>query len=111
MLSLWDTDIASLLSGHFVGQLRIIFRIVPRKGHTRPASLGPDQFLSYIQRFDIVPQLNPRISPTQKGPYPDPVTGLHVLKRSRRADTTIIGDIVPLKQLRELVDLTPVNAA
>lgn len=89
------------MTGHLVGQLWIIFRIVPRKGRPLPAALGPDRFLTYIQRFDIVPQLNPCFSPTQKGPYPDPVTGLHVLKRSRRVDKTIIGDIVPLAQLRE----------
>jgi hypothetical protein len=32
---------------------------------------------------------------------------MHLLKRARRADRSIMGDIVPLAQLRTLVDLVP----
>jgi hypothetical protein len=63
----------------------------------------------YAQRFDIVPQLPPTGlgQSNEKGPYPEPSTGMHILKRARRTDGTIIGDIVPLAQLRTLVDLVP----
>jgi hypothetical protein len=32
---------------------------------------------------------------------------MHLLKRARRSDGSIMGDIVPLGQLRKLVDLVP----
>ena len=41
------------------------------------------------------------------GRYPDPSTGMHLLKRARQSDGSIMGDIVPLGQLRKLVDLVP----
>lgn len=68
-----------------------------------------DIFLAYIQRFDIIPQLNPLISgsTTQRGQYPDPSSGMYVVKKATRSNGTPIGDIVPLNQLQSLVDLTP----
>jgi hypothetical protein len=33
--------------------------------------------------------------------------GMHLLKRARRADGSIMGDTVPLAQLRTLADLVP----
>jgi hypothetical protein len=88
-------------------QLRLIFRAIPSR--RAPYALGTDLFLTYAQRFDIVPQLNPmdRASSTGKGLYPDPSTGMYVLKRSRRSDRTIMGDVVPLEQVRTLLDLVP----
>lgn len=79
-------------------------RAVPRHG-CKPAP-GTDQFLCYARRFEVVPQLNPRLS-NERGPYPDPITAFYIVKRSRRADGTAMGDVVPLHQVRALVELTP----
>jgi hypothetical protein len=95
-------------SGHHIAQLRLIFRAVPSR--RAPYAPGTDLFLTYAQRFDIVPQLNPTVqaaSSTQRGLYPDPSTGMYVLKRSQRSDGTIMGDVVPLGQVRTLLDLVP----
>ncbi|KAH9010154.1 hypothetical protein EDB85DRAFT_1880639 [Lactarius pseudohatsudake] len=91
------------LEGHRIGQLRLIFRAVPSQAFP-PSST--DLFLSYVQRFDIVPQPNP-VAPAQRGVYPHPSTGMYLLKRARRNDGAIMGDIVPLAQLRALVNLVP----
>lgn len=93
--------------GHHIVQLRLIFRAIPSR--RAPYALGTDLFLTYAQRFDIVPQLNPMDQPssTRKGLYPDPSTGMYVLKRSQRSDRTIMGDVVPLGQVRTLLDLVP----
>ena len=45
--------------GHCAAQLRLIFCMVPPKGLTHNIS---DIFLTYAQRFDVVPQLNPKYS-------------------------------------------------
>ena len=93
--------------GHRIMQLRLIFRAIPSRW--APYAPGTDLFLTYAQRFDIVHQLNPTLqaSSTQRGLYPDPSTGMYVLKRSERSDRTIMGDIVPLRQVRALLDLVP----
>ncbi|KAH9164866.1 hypothetical protein EDB89DRAFT_2116190 [Lactarius sanguifluus] len=88
-------------------QIRLIFRAVPSQAF--PPSSNADLFLSYVQRFDIVPQPHPvaPASSNQKGPYPHPITSMYLLKRARRIDGAIMGDVVPLAQLRTLVDLVP----
>ena len=63
-------------------------------------------FLCYAQRFDIIPQLN-QVSPTQ-GPHVEPTSGMYILKRAKRHDGTILGDVVPLANVRALVSLIPV---
>ncbi|KAH9159458.1 hypothetical protein EDB89DRAFT_2117806 [Lactarius sanguifluus] len=95
------------LEGHRVAQIRLIFWAVPSQAF--PPSSNADLFLSYVQRFDIVPQPHPvaLASSNQKGPYPHPITGMYLLKRARRIDGAIMGDVVPLAQLRTLVDLVP----
>jgi hypothetical protein len=40
-------------------------------------------------------------------PTPDATTGLYLLKRARRSNGELIGDIVPLNQIRTLVDIVP----
>ena len=85
-------------------QLRLIFRAIPSR--RAPNALGTDLFLTYAQRFEIVPQLNPALS-TRRGLNPDPSTGMYVLKRSQWSDRTIMGDVVPLGQVRTLLDLVP----
>ncbi|KAH9037732.1 hypothetical protein EDB84DRAFT_1437390 [Lactarius hengduanensis] len=94
-------------SGHCIGQLRLIFRAVPSQAF--PPSSSADLFLSYVQQFDIVPQPNP-VAPApsnQRGVYPHPSTGMYLLKRARQNGGAIMGDIVPLAQLRALVNLVP----
>ena len=99
------TDLFDL--GHHIAQLQLIFRAVPSR--IAPFAPGTDLFLTYVRRFDIVPQLNPavRAPSTRKGLYPDPSTGLYVLKRSQRSDGTAMGDVVPLEKLRTLLDVVP----
>ena len=95
------------LLGHIVVSLQLIFRIVP----SYPHETYGNRFLTYVRRFDIVPQINPAISGsrtrTQKGPYPEPSSGLYLLKQSTRSTGTIMGDVLPLDQLRSLANLTP----
>lgn len=71
--------------------------------------MGSDRFLAYVQRFDVVPQINSAVtgSSHQRGPYREPTSNMFILKRARRADQTLIGDIIPLSQIRSLVDLIP----
>jgi hypothetical protein len=88
-----------------VVDLRLIFRIVPFD----PQAPSGKRFLTYVQRFDIIPHLNAAVSGSRslKGPYPDPISGLFALKRSKRSNGVLMGDVVPLDQIRTLVDLTP----
>jgi Plavaka transposase len=91
--------------GHAVVDLRLIFRIVP----TNPQAPSGNRFLTYVQRFNIIPHVNEPVSGsrTAKGPYPEPSSGLYLLKRAKRSNKAIIGDIIPLDQIRALVDLVP----
>ena len=91
--------------GHIVADLQLIFRIVPSDSHE---TYG-DCFLTYVRRFDIISQINATISGsrTLKGPYPEPSSGLYLLKRSKRSTGVIMGDVLPLDQIRSLVNLTP----
>jgi hypothetical protein len=90
--------------GHQVVELRLIFRIVP----TAETPLRDDRFLTYARRFDIVPQVNKNISgSTSRGLYPEPTSSLYVLKRAQRANGELVGDILPLHQVRVSVELTP----
>lgn len=85
--------------------MRLIFRIVHQ---TRSLSYE-DRFLTYVYRFDIAPQINQNISgsSTVRGLYPEPKSSLYILKRAKRAKGELIGDILPLQQVRAVVDLTP----
>ncbi|KAJ7016326.1 hypothetical protein C8F04DRAFT_1215740 [Mycena alexandri] len=91
------------LKGHTVCQIRMIFRVVTPREHG-PAPVTQD-FLAYVQRFDIVPQTKPDGS--GKGPFPEPASGMYLLKRARRSDKSIMGDVIPLDRLRAPVELTP----
>lgn len=81
----------------------LIFRIVPTG---LDVSYVTDRFLCYVQRYDIVPQPNPDL-PTSRGPFPEHLTGCYLLKRGKRASGDVIGDIVPLDQVRALADVAP----
>lgn len=90
--------------GHRVGLLRVIFRIVPT-----PLCPLPDRFLAYIQRFDIVPQVNHEVSGSQTGRsfYPEQTASMYVLKPAIRADGTCKAGVIPLQQVRALANLIP----
>ncbi|RDB31099.1 hypothetical protein Hypma_000008 [Hypsizygus marmoreus] len=95
------------LEGHVVGQLQLIFRAVPQKGAA--PTPGTDMFLAYIQRYDVIPQINREISgsSTRKGAYPHPASGMFLMQRARHEDDSLINGIVPLARIRTLVELTP----
>lgn len=95
----------TIFEGHLIAELRLIFKIVPRASIQGFLPDAPDHFLSYVQHFDIVPQCTPQS--TTRLPCPEPSSSLYILKRAKRADGSIIGDVVPLCQLRGLVNLTP----
>ena len=95
--------------GHCVVQLCAIFRVVPAHSEGWSNPLKVDRFLAYVQRFDVIPQINPKVSgsPTLRGQYPDPSAGMYVVKRAFRSNQDPMGDIIPLQQIRSLVELTP----
>jgi len=89
--------------GHTVCQICMIFRVVtPRDSRPAPGTQG---FLAYVQRFNVVPQPNP--GGGGKGMFPEPASGMYLLKRARRSDQSVMGDIIPLDRLRAPVELTP----
>lgn len=102
---LFQIQVNPTLLGHIVVDLQLIFRIVP----SNPHQTYGDCFLTYVRRFEIIPQVDATISGsrTLKGPYPEPSSGLYLLKRSKRSTGVIMGDILPLHQIRSLVNLTP----
>ena len=81
----------------------MIFRVVPCRNSQPPS--GTSGFLAYVQRFDIVNQMDPETK--MRGPIPEPASGMYQLKRARRSDRSIMGDIVPLDRLRARIDLAP----
>ncbi|KAJ7826831.1 hypothetical protein B0H13DRAFT_2241080 [Mycena leptocephala] len=91
------------LEGHAVCQLKMIFRIVPWPDCVAPT--GTDEFLAYVQRFNVVHQIHPVTKVS--GPFREPTTGMYQLKRARRADGSPMGDVVPLERLRAKVELSP----
>jgi hypothetical protein len=78
----------------------------PFTEETLPGHQITGQFLAYVRRYDILPQRDPA-NPTQQGMFPDPNTGLFLLKKATRANGEMAGDIIPLNQLRSLVDVAP----
>ena len=72
----------SMIQGHLVVQLRLVFRI-----------LSTDIFLAYVQHFNATP--------------PDAASGLHGLKRAVRANGTPIGDVIPLAHIRSPAHTIP----
>ena len=95
--------------GHIVADICLIFRIMPSShpfAETLPGRQITSRFLAYIRRYDILPQQNPA-NRAQQGKFPDPNTGLFLLKRATRSNGELVGDILPLDQLRSLVDIAP----
>ena len=65
------------VKGHCVAQLWLIMWVVPPKGFVSSPVLHV--ILTFVQHFDIVPQINPKFSP-KIGPFPEPASTLFVLK-------------------------------
>jgi hypothetical protein len=87
-----------------VVEICLISRIVPLPNQRLPS----DQFLTYVRRFDIVPQVNPSFSGSRfSGPYPEALSSLYLVKRAKRTNNEFVGDILPVSQVRELVELIP----
>lgn len=107
---MFNWHLSSFSIGHIVADLCLIFRIMPSAhpftSETLSGRLITNRFLAYIRRYDIIPQRDPANHPRQ-GVFPDPNTGLFLLKRATRSDGELVGDIIPLDQLRSLVDLEP----
>ncbi|KAG2153067.1 uncharacterized protein EDB93DRAFT_1239862 [Suillus bovinus] len=82
---------SSGLSGHTVAQIRLIMRPI---GKSDTSWSWKDQFLCYVQHFDISPDR-------------DPTTQLHLLKRSKHSNGVRMGDVIPLSQLRVPINLVP----
>ncbi|CAA7259005.1 unnamed protein product [Cyclocybe aegerita] len=100
------------LNGHLIADVRLIFHIVPStrsdkilKDDLHQAVTG--RFLAYIQRYDIISHLKDPKNPATCGPHPEPSSGLHLLKHGMRTNGELIGDVVPLCQLRALADVSP----
>ncbi|TFK71326.1 hypothetical protein BDN72DRAFT_895699 [Pluteus cervinus] len=92
------------LNGHCVVQLVLIMQAVPLDGAALPPCFNST--ITYVRRLDIVPQVDPSDA-TRRGPYPEPTTSLFVLSRAKRSDSTPMGDVVPLHQVRCPLDLVP----
>ena len=95
-----ETHIHNLI-GFSVGQIRLI--IHPLDWYM---PLKPPLYLTYVQRFDIIPQATPGY-PGPRAAIPDPVTGMYILKRAIRSNGSRMGDIIPLSRYRMPVELTP----
>lgn len=93
-----------VLAEHQVVDIRLIFHIVPSITPLKPGV--SDRFLAYVQRFDIIPQPS-AVGSSLKGQFPEPASSLYLLKRAKRMDGSLIGDIVPLDQICALADLIP----
>ncbi|KAG1844743.1 hypothetical protein C8R48DRAFT_617756 [Suillus tomentosus] len=82
---------ASGLSGHSIAQIRLVIRPV---GKSKTRWAWDDQYLTYVQRFDISSERNP-------------TTQLHTVKRAKRSNGTRMGDIIPVSQFKAPVHLIP----
>ena len=101
--------VLNLCVGHVIVDVCIIFCIVPSTYYSNETPLGrqiTSRFLAYVRRYDVVNQQESEDS-SRRGPFPEPTTGLYLLKKATRANGERIGDIVPLDQIRGLVDLAP----
>ncbi|KAG1733273.1 hypothetical protein EDB19DRAFT_1830994 [Suillus lakei] len=86
---LWPAD---GLCGHTVGQLRLIMRPV---GKSNMDWSWIDRFLIYVHCFDGTTSAR------------DPATRLHLIRRVKRSNGMLVGDIIPLTQIKAPVNLIP----
>jgi hypothetical protein len=88
--SFLTSDTFSLFEGHAVCELHIIMCPIPRRG--LPITWC-DQYLCYVCSFKIG--------------VVDPITEMHTLTRVKHANSTLVGDIVPLTQLCAFINIIP----
>ncbi|KAF9522048.1 hypothetical protein CPB83DRAFT_777635, partial [Crepidotus variabilis] len=97
------------INGHVVADIVMIFRLVtppPALAEAQPPERHvTDRFLSYVKRYDIITQSD--INTGIRGQFPEPSSSLYTLKKGKRTSGEVIGDIVPLDQVRALVDINP----
>lgn len=86
------------MSGHCVAQLRLVFQI-PEFNFGQ----SPNQFLTYVHRFDIIPPNSPAPGSNQR----DRHSRLYALRRATRSDKSYLGDVIPLNCVRSPVQLVP----
>jgi hypothetical protein len=93
------------VEGHCVAQIRLLFLVAPPRGG-KPLR-GLEQFLAYVERFDLVPQTMSLAPTSSMAAGRNPVTQMYLLKHASRAGLRHFGDIIPLTQLRGPVQLIP----
>ncbi|KAG1724069.1 hypothetical protein EDB19DRAFT_1950157, partial [Suillus lakei] len=86
---LWPAD---GLHGHTVGQMRLIMRPI---GKSNTDWSWKDCFLIYVYRFDGTTSAC------------DPAMQLHSIRRAKCSNGMLVGDIIPLMQIRAPVNLIP----
>ena len=91
--------------GHCVAQIRMLFLVAPRRGGE--LLRGLEQFLAYVEWFDLIPQPVSLAPTSPRAAGRNPVTQMYLLKRASRAGLQHFGDVVPLTQLRDPVQLIP----
>ena len=70
-----------------------------------PSVVEKNPYVAYVQRFDVMPQFNPATQSVTQSP--ESASSLYALKQARRTDSSLLGDIVPIHQIRSLVSLIP----
>lgn len=76
------------------------------------------EFLAYVEKFDVVPQINKKVSKSsRRGCYPESATSLFILKRaqelrhsgelSSKGMASGDGIVIPISQLRAPAELVP----
>ncbi|KZS95108.1 hypothetical protein SISNIDRAFT_408960 [Sistotremastrum niveocremeum HHB9708] len=97
----WDENSTDYLTGHFVAQVRLLFRPVFPNASKDP-QLRPH--LAYVQRFDVVPQVQ---ADKSVSPAPNILTNMYVLTRAERSDRSRLGGVVDIRNIRMPAELIP----
>jgi hypothetical protein len=98
-INIWvSVPLTIILTGFNVAQIRLIIH-----PHWTLPTAEP-MYLSYVHRFDIVPQSK---HDGRRGPVPDPISGMYVLKRAVRSDQSPMGGIIALSNCRIPSHLVP----
>lgn len=85
---------------HCFGLLKIVFQLKAPRG-----TQYPEPYLAYVEGLDIVSQEDP-ISGRSKQ-IPNPVNDMYVLKRKRRPNGDLHGEVVQLQQVTTPVECCP----
>ncbi|ETW78381.1 hypothetical protein HETIRDRAFT_325629 [Heterobasidion irregulare TC 32-1] len=93
----------STMEGHSIVSICLIFCLIFSTGQSQP---HPHPYLMYGHRFDIVPQTSFAASGTSHL-SPEASSGMYIVKRAVRADSSLLGDVIPLSQIRTPVQLIP----